>query len=172
MFGHVLTALVSFLILQASPSVVWKAIVNHSEGNNYQLVVTGQIARDYYVHPMSDPYVGTELQVEAGDGIVLTSEVVEEFTPSDYKGETEVTGTYVLKQDLQIEGAGKVTGTSSQQQRGCRMARSSSSQDSISAAIPPPGRPMRRRPRRTPGWPWRNPRCIAESSPGRISSPR
>ncbi len=111
MFGHVLTALVSFLILQASPSVVWKAIVNHSEGNNYQLVVTGQIARDYYVHPMSDPYVGTELQVEAGDGIVLTSEVVEEFTPSDYKGETVVTGTYVLKQDLQIEGAGKVTGT-------------------------------------------------------------
>ena len=111
MFGHVLTALVSFLILQASPSVVWKAIVNHSEGNNYQLVVTGQIARDYYVHPMSDPYVGTELQVEAGDGIVLTSEVVEEFTPSDYKGETVVTGTYVLKQDLQIEGSGKVTGT-------------------------------------------------------------
>ena len=111
MFGHVLTALVSFLILQASPSVVWKAIVNHSEGNNYQLVVAGQIARDYYVHPMSDPYVGTELQVEAGDGIVLTSEVVEEFTPSDYKGETVVTGTYVLKQDLQIEGAGKVTGT-------------------------------------------------------------
>ena len=111
MFGHVLTALVSFLILQASPSVVWKAIVNHSEGNNYQLVVAGQIARDYYVHPMSDPYVGTELQVEAGDGIVLTSEVVEEFTPSDYKGETVVTGTYVLKQDLQIEGSGKVTGT-------------------------------------------------------------
>ena len=111
MFGHVLTALVSLFMLQASPSVVWKAVVNHSEGNNYQLVVTGQIARDYYVHPMSDPYVGTELQVETGDGIVLSSEVVEEFTPSDYKGETVVTGTYVLKQDLQIEGSEKVSGT-------------------------------------------------------------
>ena len=111
MFVHVLTALVSLFMLQASPSVVWKAVVNHSEGNNYQLVVTGQIARDYYVHPMSDPYVGTELQVETGDGIVLSSEVVEEFTPSDYKGETVVTGTYVLKQDLQIEGSEKVSGT-------------------------------------------------------------
>ena len=111
MFGHVLTTLLSFFILQASPSVLWKAVVNHSEGKNYQLVVTGQIAPNYYVHPMADPYVGTELQVEAGDGIVLSSEVMEEFTPSDYKGETVVTGTYVLRQDLQIEGSKTVTGT-------------------------------------------------------------
>ncbi len=90
MFGHVLTTLLSFFILQASPSVLWKAVVNHSEGKNYQLVVT---------------------QVEAGDGIVLSSEVMEEFTPSDYKGETVVTGTYVLRQDLQIEGSKTVTGT-------------------------------------------------------------
>ena len=60
---------------------------------------------------MADPYVGTQLQVEAGDGIVLSSEVMEEFTPSDYKGETVVTGTYVLRQDLQIEGSQAVTGT-------------------------------------------------------------
>ena len=111
MFSHILTVLLSVLLLQASPSVLWKAVVNHSEGKNYQLVVTGQIAPNYYVHPMADPYVGTELQVEAADGIVLTSEVVEEFTPADYKGETVVTGTYVLKQDLQIEGSQAVTGT-------------------------------------------------------------
>ena len=111
MFGHVLTTLLSFFILQASPSVLWKAVVNHSEGKNYQLVVTGQVAPDYYVHPMADPYVGTQLQVEAGDGIVLSSEVVEEFTPSDYKGETVVTGTYVLRQDLQIDGSEAVKGT-------------------------------------------------------------
>ena len=111
MFSHILTVLLSVLLLQASPSVLWKAVVNHSEGKNYQLVVTGQIAPNYYVHPMADPYVGTQLQVEAGDGIVLSSEVVEEFTPSDYKGETVVTGTYVLRQDLQIEGSQAVTGT-------------------------------------------------------------
>ena len=111
MFSHILTVLLSVLLLQASPSVLWKAVVNHSEGKNYQLVVTGQVAPDYYVHPMADPYVGTQLQVEAGDGIVLSSNVVEEFTPSDYKGETVVTGTYVLRQDLQIEGSKTVTGT-------------------------------------------------------------
>ena len=111
MFSHILTVLLSVLLLQASPSVLWKAVVNHSEGKNYQLVVTGQVAPNYYVHPMADPYVGTQLQVEAGDGIVLSSEVMEEFTPSDYKGETVVTGTYVLRQDLQIEGSQAVTGT-------------------------------------------------------------
>ena len=111
MFSHILTVLLSVLLLQASPSVLWKAVVNHSEGKNYQLVVTGQVAPNYYVHPMADPYVGTQLQVEAGDGIVLSSEVMEEFTPSDYKGETVVTGTYVLRQDLQIEGSKTVTGT-------------------------------------------------------------
>jgi thiol:disulfide interchange protein DsbD len=109
MFGQMLTILLSVFLLQASPSVAWKAVVNHSEGNQYQLVVTGQIAKDYYVHPMSDPYVGTELQVETAEGIATDGAVVEEFTPSDYKGETVVTGTYVLKQDLVLTGSGKLT---------------------------------------------------------------
>ena len=98
MFSHILTALLSILLLQASPSVLWKAAVNHIEGNNYQLVVTGEVAQDYYVHPMSDPYVGTELQVQTGEGIALDGDPAEEFTPSDYKGETVVMGTYVLRQ--------------------------------------------------------------------------
>ena len=109
MFSHILTALLSILLLQASPSVLWKAAVNHTEGNTYQLVVTGEVAQDYYVHPMSDPYVGTELQVETGEGVALGGDPAEEFTPSDYKGETVVMGTYVLRQDLQITGSGKVT---------------------------------------------------------------
>ena len=109
MFSHILTALLSVLLLQASPSVLWKATVNHTEGHHYQLVVSGQIAKDYYVHPMSDPYVGTELQVEAAEGIVLSGDAREEFTPSDYKGETVVTGLYVLSQDLELTGSGKVT---------------------------------------------------------------
>ena len=109
MFSHILTALLSVLLLQASPSVLWKAAVNHTEGHHYQLVVSGQIAKDYYVHPMSDPYVGTELQVEAAEGIVLSGDAREEFTPSDYKGETVVTGLYVLSQDLELTGSGKVT---------------------------------------------------------------
>ena len=109
MFSHILAALLSVLLLQASPSATWKAVVNHIEGNNYQLVVTGQIARDYYVHPMSDPYVGTELQVETGGGVTVGGEPSEEYTPSDYKGETVVMGTYTIRQDLQLAGSADVT---------------------------------------------------------------
>ena len=97
------------LLLQLNPSVVWKVAVNHTEGDRYQLVVTGQIGKDYYVHPMSDPYVGTELEVSATDRVFLDGTPVEEYTPSEYKGEPVVVGTYVLKQDLQLTGSGKVS---------------------------------------------------------------
>ena len=102
-----LTVLVT-LALQLNPSVVWKAVVNHTEGDRYQLVVSGEIARDYYVHPMSDPNVGTILEVNTTDRVFLAGKPQEEYTPSDYKGEEVVTGTYLLRQDIQINGSGKV----------------------------------------------------------------
>ncbi len=89
--------------------MLWKAVVNQVEGNQYQLVVSGVVAPDYYVHPMADQYVGTQLEVEPGEGVSVSGEPVEEFTPSDYKGETVVTGTYLLKQDLVLTGSGKLT---------------------------------------------------------------
>ena len=97
------------LLLQLSPSVIWKAAVNHTEGDRYQLVVSGEIAKDYYVHPMADPNVGTLLEVNTTDQVFLAGSPAEEYTPSDYKGEEVVTGAYVLRQDLQINGSGKVT---------------------------------------------------------------
>ena len=108
-----LTAILSILITQANPTVVWKAAVNHIQDNSYQLVVTGQVADGYYVHPMADEYVGTTLTVNPGEGIGAMGEVSEEFTPTDYKGETVVTGLYKLIQDLEITGSGtaNVSGT-------------------------------------------------------------
>ena len=96
------------LLLQLNPSVVWKAAVHHTEGDRYQLVVTGQIGKDYYVHPMSDPHVGTELEVTATDRVSPDGKPVEEYTPSEYKGAEVVTGTYVLRQELQLSGPGKL----------------------------------------------------------------
>ena len=96
------------LLLQLNPSVVWKAAVHHTEGDRYQLVVTGQIGKDYYVHPMSDPHVGTELEVTATDRVSPDGKPVEEYTPSEYKGAPVVVGTYVLKQELQLSGSGKL----------------------------------------------------------------
>ena len=101
------------LLLQLTPSVVWKAAVQHTEEDRYHLVVTGQIGKDYYVHPMSDPHVGTELEVTTTDRVFLDGKPVEEYTPSEYKGAEVVEGTYVLKQELQLAGSGslKVEGT-------------------------------------------------------------
>lgn len=106
---YILTALL--LLMQFNASVVWKAAVHPTEGDRYQLVVTGQVDKDYYVHPMSDPYAGTLLEVNTTDQVFLAGAPTEEFTPSDYKGEEVVTGTYVLRQDLQINGSATVEGS-------------------------------------------------------------
>ena len=109
MMSHLLAALVSVLVLQASPSVFWKAAVNHTQDKQYQLVLTGRVAPDYYVHPMGDPYVGTTLEITPAEGLTVSGSPVEVFTPSDYKGENVVKGAYTLRQDLVLEGSGPVT---------------------------------------------------------------
>ena len=103
-----LTVVLSIFIAQANPTVVWKAAVNHTQHNSYQLVVTGQVEDGYYVHPMADEYVGTTLKVDTAEGVNALGEPWEKFTPSDYKGETVVTGTYILRQDLEINGKGTI----------------------------------------------------------------
>ena len=100
----ILTALLSLFLLQSSPTAFWNAVVNHIEDNHYQLVVTGKILPDYYVHPMDADFVGTKLEVEAKDGISLSGDPTEEYEPEDYKGEKVVKGNYVLRQDLEISG--------------------------------------------------------------------
>jgi len=109
MLGSFLTLLLSAILLPGQPSVSWSAAVNHTEGDRYQLVVTGKVADDYYVHPMKDEYVGTSLEVNSTDRVFLAGAPVEEYTPSDYKGEEVVTGTYVIRQDLQVTGIGPVS---------------------------------------------------------------
>ncbi len=107
--ASILTALLSLFILQASPTAFWNAVVNHIEDDNYQLVVTGKILPDYYIHPMDANSVGTQLTLEPSPWIRLSGSTVEEYEPSDYKGEKVVTGDYVLRQDLELSGMSSVT---------------------------------------------------------------
>ena len=90
------------------PTVAWKADLRQS-GEAWQLVVTGKVAPDYYVHPMKDEFVGTTLEVNTSEEVWLSGNTIEEYTPSEYKGEEVVTGTYVLRQNLNLTGEGKVT---------------------------------------------------------------
>ena len=111
MSGNFLTILLSVMLLQGNPAVVWKAAVNHTDGNKYELVVTGKVAKGYYVHPMAAEYVGTQLEVNEAECVALDGEVKEEFEPANYKGETVVKGTYVLRQGLVVDGAEDVAGS-------------------------------------------------------------
>ena len=108
MVHSILTVFLSFLIAQASPTVMWKAAVNHIQDNHYQLVLTGEVAEGWYIHPMDDEFVGTRLEFAQAEGVSLAGEPVEEFTPVDYKGETVVAGNYLLRQDLEITGSSQV----------------------------------------------------------------
>ncbi len=107
MTAHILTALLSLLLLQASPSVAWKSAIERS-GESYQLVLTGEVAEGYYVHPMADRQVGTTLEIEQSSGVEVAGLPREEFTASDYKGTEVVTGKYIIRQDLKLTGQGAV----------------------------------------------------------------
>ena len=104
MIGQFLTAALSLaILLQASPSVLWKTSVDRSDGK-CQLVLTGEVEPGFYVHPMDDPYSGTQLEIEYSDDVRPSGTPVEEYEPSDYKGDKVVTGRYILKQDLLLTG--------------------------------------------------------------------
>ena len=110
MIALILSALL--LVLPGLPTVTWKAQVKPTEeAQRYQLIVTGQVAADYYIHPMADPYVGTSIEVEESDAVQLLGLPYEQFEPSTYKGEPVVTGTYVIYQDLELTGKATVSGT-------------------------------------------------------------
>ena len=111
MIANILAALLSLSLIQANPTVVWKAAVNHTEDNEYELVVTGKVAKNYYVHPMEAKYVGTKLDVDETEQVALDGAPVEVFTPAEYKGETVVKGLYEIRQNLIIDGAAAVSGT-------------------------------------------------------------
>jgi thiol:disulfide interchange protein DsbD len=111
MTASILTALLSLTILQSAPTVVWKAAVNHIREKEYQLVLTGRVAPDYYVHPMTDEFAGTILEVTPAQGLETIGVPVEDYAPAEYKGEQVVTGKYVLRQNLIVDGAAAVEGT-------------------------------------------------------------
>ena len=89
------------------PSVSWKSAVE-PVGDGWQLVVTGEVADGYYVHPMDAEYVATTLELD--NPALADGAPTESFTPGEYKGETVVTGTYIIRQPLALQGQhGKVT---------------------------------------------------------------
>ena len=88
-------------------SIKWTAAVEPAGDGIYELVLTGKIANGYYTHPLTDPYTSAEIEL---DGYEAVGDPEDVFTPADYKGETVVKDTYVLKQKFRSPD-GKVKGT-------------------------------------------------------------
>ncbi len=84
----------------AQPSVRWKASVEAIGGEMYRLVLTGRVADGYYTHPLTAPYGAPEIEIEGAEKV---DGPTEEYTPSDYKGETVVIGDYILKQTFKSQ---------------------------------------------------------------------
>ena len=88
-------------------TIKWSAAVEPSGEGIYELVLTGKISSGYYTHPLTDPYTSAEIEL---DGYEAVGDPEDVFTPADYKGETVVKDTYILKQKFR-SADGKVKGT-------------------------------------------------------------
>lgn len=88
------------LAAPGTPTVTWKAEVAEAENSEYELVLTGQVRSGYYTHPMTDAGNPTTIELEPSSAYQVMGEAVESYVPDDYKGETVVTGKYVIRQRL------------------------------------------------------------------------
>ena len=90
-----------------SATVSWKATVESVGEDVYELVLTGQVKEGWYTHPLTSELSAPAIELE---GAEADGDPREEYTPSDYKGETVVKGTYVIRQRFR-SGDGAVRGT-------------------------------------------------------------
>jgi thiol:disulfide interchange protein DsbD len=88
-------------------SIKWTAAVEPAGDGLYELVLTGKVADGYYTHPLTDPYTSAMIELEGAEAVGDPEDV---YTPTEYKGETVVMDTYVLKQKFRSPD-GKVKGT-------------------------------------------------------------
>ena len=88
-------------------SIKWTAAVEPAGDGLYELVLTGKVADGYYTHPLTDPYTSATIELEGSEAVGDPEDV---YTPAEYKGETVVMDTYVLKQKFRSPD-GKAKGT-------------------------------------------------------------
>lgn len=95
----------------SGPSAKWNASLEQGEDNGITLVLTGELSDGFYTHPIGSGSSINCIELEPGCGAKALGIPSEEFTPSDYKGETVAGGRYVIRQELSLEdGAEEVRG--------------------------------------------------------------
>ena len=100
-------ALATVAAAAMAQSIKWTAATEPAGDGVYELVLTGKLSSGYYTHPLTDPYTAAQIEL---DGYEAVGDPEDVYTPADYKGETVVKDTYILKQKFRSED-GKVKGT-------------------------------------------------------------
>lgn len=100
-------ALATVAAAAMAQSIKWTAATEPAGDGVYELVLTGKLSSGYYTHPLTDPYTAAAIEL---DGYEAVGDPEDVYTPADYKGETVVKDTYILKQKFRSED-GKVKGT-------------------------------------------------------------
>lgn len=103
----ILSILVGFSAFAQQPTVRWNASTEEVGEGVFRLILSGKVADNYYTHPLTDKYSAPSIEL---DGYETVGDPEEEYTPSEYKGETVVTGDYVILQSFKSED-GSVRGT-------------------------------------------------------------
>lgn len=114
MFAKMLMTVLALAFAQfpgSGPSAKWNASLEQGEDNGFTLVLTGELSDGFYTHPIGSGSSINCIELEPGCGAKALGIPSEEFTPSDYKGETVAGGRYVIRQELSLEdGAEEVRG--------------------------------------------------------------
>ena len=106
-FIFCILALATVAAAAMAQSIKWTAATEPAGDGVYELVLTGKLSSGYYTHPLTDPYTAAQIEL---DGYEAVGDPEDVYTPADYKGETVVKDTYILKQKFRSED-GKVKGT-------------------------------------------------------------
>ncbi|MBR1575749.1 MAG: thioredoxin family protein [Bacteroidales bacterium] len=112
MIKHLFLILAMALNFAEGPSVIWNSEVRDLGNRRYELVLRGDVGKEYYTHPMDDEWSATTLEINSVEGLELLGPPSESYEASDYKGTKVVRGTYVIIQPFMAsEAVSSISGT-------------------------------------------------------------
>lgn len=112
-FLSILTALITGTVSFAFPgegTIRWNAELVPVSGNEFEVVLTGNILDGWHTYPYGDEVGMTSIDFSLPEGAVLVGTPSEEGGFTDYKGENVIEGEHVIRQRISFSGDHKVSG--------------------------------------------------------------
>ena len=113
-FLSILTVLIAGAVSFAFPdegTIRWSSELVPASGDEYDLVLTGNILDGWHSYPYGDEPGMTSIEFNLPEGAVLVGTPSEEGGFTDYKGENVVEGKHIIRQRISFTGEHKISGT-------------------------------------------------------------